>query len=119
MTASPAGIPPFSVRINERLGSTSDEAKALAMAGAPHGTVVVAREQTAGRGRLDRAWWSPAGNLYLSVVLRPPPPGGPATELGFLGAVAVADTVEASLPAGPRVALMASGSTCPACACSP
>jgi BirA family transcriptional regulator, biotin operon repressor / biotin---[acetyl-CoA-carboxylase] ligase len=106
VTASLAGIPaPFTVRMHDRLGSTSDEAKALAMAGAPHGTVVVARQQTAGRGRLDRAWWSPPGNLYLSAILRPSVPGSRAAELGFLGALTVADTVEACLPAGPRVAL--------------
>lgn len=52
-------------------GSTNDDARALASAGAGHGTVVLADAQTAGRGRLGRAWCSPAGeNLYLSVVWR-------------------------------------------------
>jgi len=52
-------------------GSTNDDARALANAGAGHGTVVLADAQTAGRGRLGRAWSSPAGeNLYLSVVWR-------------------------------------------------
>lgn len=53
-------------------GSTNDDAKAFARAGAPEGTVVLAAEQTGGRGRLGRAWSSPPGGVYLSAVLRPP-----------------------------------------------
>lgn len=52
------------------VGSTNDRARELAEAGAPHGTVVTAREQTAGRGRQGRTWTSPPGVLPLSVVLR-------------------------------------------------
>jgi BirA family biotin operon repressor/biotin-[acetyl-CoA-carboxylase] ligase len=53
--------------------STNDEAKALARAGAPSGTVVTAASQTGGRGTKGRAWDSPPGlGLYVSVVLRPP-----------------------------------------------
>jgi BirA family biotin operon repressor/biotin-[acetyl-CoA-carboxylase] ligase len=55
-------------------GSTNDEAARLARAGARHGTIVIARAQTAGRGRDGRVWSSPPGNLYLSCVLRPPLP---------------------------------------------
>lgn len=52
--------------------STNDVATRLAADGAPEGTVVVADEQTRGRGRLGRAWHSPPGSgLYLSVVFRP------------------------------------------------
>ncbi len=52
-------------------GSTNDDARALANAGAGHGTVVLADAQTSGRGRLGRSWSSPAGeNLYLSIVWR-------------------------------------------------
>jgi len=58
-----------------RLGetpSTNDVATRLAADGAPEGTVVVADEQTRGRGRLGRAWHSPPGSgLYMSVVFRP------------------------------------------------
>ncbi len=54
------------------LGSTMDEARGLAGDGAPEGTVVIAEEQTAGRGRLGRPWVSaPGRNLSLSVVLLP------------------------------------------------
>jgi len=53
--------------------STMDVARGEAAAGAPEGTVVIADEQTAGRGRLGREWVSPPGtNIYLSVILRPP-----------------------------------------------
>ena len=52
-------------------GSTNDRARALAAAGTPHGTLVTAREQTAGRGRWGRTWVGPPGQaLLLSLVLR-------------------------------------------------
>lgn len=52
-------------------GSTNDDAKVLALAGAPEGTCVLASEQTAGRGRLGRPWSSPKGGVFASIVLRP------------------------------------------------
>lgn len=55
----------------EECASTQQEAQKLAAEGAPHGTVVVARRQTAGKGRSGRQWLSEEGGLYLSVVLRP------------------------------------------------
>lgn len=51
--------------------STNDDCKRLARAGAPEGTVVLASEQTGGRGRLGRGWVSPEGGAYFSLVLRP------------------------------------------------
>lgn len=56
------------------IGSTNDRASQWARDGAPHGAVVTADAQTAGRGRRGRSWISPAaGNLYASVVIRPDP----------------------------------------------
>lgn len=53
------------------VGSTNETAKQEAGQGVQEGTVVVAGEQTAGRGRLKRTWLTPAGNIALSVVLYP------------------------------------------------
>ena len=56
-------------------GSTNERARDLALAGAPHGTVVNAGEQTAGRGRQGRGWSTPPGSaLALSLVIRDPDP---------------------------------------------
>jgi BirA family biotin operon repressor/biotin-[acetyl-CoA-carboxylase] ligase len=95
----------FDVRHYERLGSTNDEARRLAAAGAAHGTVVHADEQSAGRGRLARRWYSPPGNLYVSIVLRPDVPQARRVELGFVAALAVADAVDALLPSRTRASL--------------
>ena len=54
----------------ERLDSTNSIAKALAMDGVPEGTVVCAEEQSSGRGRLSRGWYSPYGKgLWFSLIL--------------------------------------------------
>ncbi len=55
----------------EEIDSTNRIARELAQQGAPEGTVIRAARQTAGRGRLGRAFHSPQGGLYLSVILRP------------------------------------------------
>jgi BirA family biotin operon repressor/biotin-[acetyl-CoA-carboxylase] ligase len=55
----------------ETLGSTNDHLVKMAEEGAPEWTVVVADRQTAGRGRRKRDWWSPEGNLHMSILLRP------------------------------------------------
>lgn len=78
-----------------RIGSTNAEAKSLAVSGAPHGTVVVAEEQTAGRGRLGRAWVSPPGkSLLFSVLLRPTVRMADAHLLTVVAACAVAEAIE-------------------------
>jgi BirA family biotin operon repressor/biotin-[acetyl-CoA-carboxylase] ligase len=65
---------PFVTRViyQPRLGSTNDLAKAQATAGAPEGLLVIAEEQTSGRGRMARRWWAPAGSALLtSLLFRP------------------------------------------------
>jgi BirA family biotin operon repressor/biotin-[acetyl-CoA-carboxylase] ligase len=54
------------------LPSTNDAAKRQAKKGAKEGTVIIAEEQTAGRGRLGRSWLSPRGSVALSIILHPP-----------------------------------------------
>lgn len=63
---------PWQVRWFNEVTSTNDVAKEIAKAGAPHGTAVIAGQQTGGRGRMGRSFSSPAGmGVYLSVILRP------------------------------------------------
>ncbi|HEX3863595.1 MAG TPA: biotin--[acetyl-CoA-carboxylase] ligase [Stellaceae bacterium] len=85
------------------VGSTNDEAKALARAGAPPGTLVWAREQTGGRGRRGRVWQSPPGNLYLSLVLRPDQPPAITAQLGFVAAVALGVALRVLTPLADRL----------------
>ena len=82
----------------ETVGSTNDDAKGLARGGAEEGTIVWALTQTAGRGRRGRAWASPLGNLYVSLVMRPEGPPDRAAQLGFAAALAVAETLEELAP---------------------
>jgi BirA family biotin operon repressor/biotin-[acetyl-CoA-carboxylase] ligase len=86
VSGSPLGWPRLHLR---SVDSTNARARELAAAGAPHGTLVTAAEQTAGRGRQSRAWRSPAGRgLLMSVLLRDWP-----RLLPLGAAVAVAETV--------------------------
>jgi len=80
------------------LDSTNLRADALARAGAPEGTLVIADAQTAGRGRVGRSWFSPPGrNLYLSLILRPDLRPDQAHAYAFVGALAVADLAAARI----------------------
>lgn len=81
-----------------RIGSTNATAIELAEHGAPEGTIVVAEEQTKGRGRLGRHWHSPAGlGIWSSVILRPPVAPAQTAGLSLLAALAFAETSEAEL----------------------
>ena len=73
----------------EEVDSTNEYAKRIAPE-VPEGTVVVAKRQTAGKGRRGRSWESPEGGLWLSVVLKPPRMD---PRLVFVGALAVVDTL--------------------------
>ena len=76
--------------------STNTQAKALAKAGAPHGTVLIAGHQTGGRGRMGRTFQSPEGKgVYLSVILRPGCQPEDLMHLTCAAGVAMADAVEA------------------------
>ncbi len=79
-----------------------DVARDEAVAGAPHGAVVIAEEQTAGRGRFGRLWVSPAGkNLYLTLILRPD--AARLRALSMVVPLAVCRAVEAVTPLRPVI----------------
>jgi BirA family biotin operon repressor/biotin-[acetyl-CoA-carboxylase] ligase len=78
----------------ESLPSTNTELARLASEGAVEGVSVVADEQTAGRGRLQRAWSSPKGaGLYFSILLRPAIPQNYWPLITFMAAIAVGDAL--------------------------
>jgi len=78
----------------ESLPSTNTELARLASEGAPEGVTIVADEQTAGRGRLQRAWSSPKGaGLYFSTLLRPTIPQNCWPLITFMAALAVGDAL--------------------------
>ncbi|MBN1122448.1 MAG: biotin--[acetyl-CoA-carboxylase] ligase [Anaerolineae bacterium] len=78
------------------IGSTNDEARRLAESGAPEGTIVVADEQKAGRGRFDRVWEAPRGSsILLSVIFRPTLPPDRVQRLVMACGLAVIEACEA------------------------
>ena len=83
------------VQVLDSIDSTNNYLKRLAAMGAPEGTVAIAEEQTAGRGRLGRSFSSRKGvGLYFSVLLRPQLPPERLMHLTCAVAVAVCDAIE-------------------------
>jgi BirA family biotin operon repressor/biotin-[acetyl-CoA-carboxylase] ligase len=80
------------------LGSTADLCRRLAEAGEPEGYAVLAGRQTQGRGSRGREWSSPAGNLSLSVLLRPRERAAAAGQWSLLAGVALAEAFADVLP---------------------
>lgn len=96
LSALPANYPwKEHIHCFDTIDSTNVQAKTMGLQGAPHGTALLAKEQTAGRGRLGRSFHSPGDQgIYLSLVLRP---GCHATELMHLTCsvgCAVGDAIE-------------------------
>ena len=93
--------PPLAWRLecHEELGSTSDYLLSRAAAGEAEGLAVLAHRQTAGRGRDGRAWRGEAGNLHISLLLRPGGPARGAPQWGLLAAVALHEALSAFSPA--------------------
>lgn len=88
----------------ETVSSTNLTAQALALQGVPEGEIVIAEEQTQGRGRLGRSWSSPPYlNLYLSLILRPKFSPTLAPQITLMAAVALADTVQSFIPFAPEI----------------
>lgn len=87
---------PFDITVRKQVDSTNTEARLLALEGAREGTVVVAEEQTAGKGRPGKTFFSPASTgVYLSLVLRPSLQADRAHYLTTGAAVACAQAIEA------------------------
>ena len=81
--------------IEKSVGSTNDEVKKLALAGAPQWSIVIAEEQTCGRGRYGRAFYSPYGSgLYVSILLRPEFAATDTLYITTSAAVAVCEAIE-------------------------
>jgi BirA family transcriptional regulator, biotin operon repressor / biotin---[acetyl-CoA-carboxylase] ligase len=80
------------------IGSTNIEARRRAANGERGPLWITAEAQTQGRGRMDRAWSSPAGNLYASLLLHDPSSLERAPELAFVSAVALRDAIIGETP---------------------
>jgi BirA family transcriptional regulator, biotin operon repressor / biotin---[acetyl-CoA-carboxylase] ligase len=96
-----AGFPdPFRLLVRESAASTNDELRALAEGGAADGLVLLALEQTAGRGRRGATWFSAAGeSLACSILLRPDEPKALWPRLALAAGLSVAEAVETLGPA--------------------
>ena len=87
------------MEIHDEIGSTNTRAKELALQGAEHGTAVLARRQSAGRGRFGRKFHSPdESGIYISFILRPSIPAERAVMITTMAAVAVARAMERVAP---------------------
>ena len=95
-TTAAADFPdPFHLMIRESVESTNDEVHSLAKNGAPHGRIVLAERQTAGRGRRGAAWFAPTGeSLAFSILLRPTEAKTLWPRLALATGLAVAEAIE-------------------------
>ncbi|MDZ5473233.1 biotin--[acetyl-CoA-carboxylase] ligase [Bacillus sp. 31A1R] len=93
-----------SIHYEESVESTQKIAHRLAYDQAAEGTVVVAEEQVAGRGRMDRVWHSPKyTGVWMSIILRPNIPIPKAPQLTLLAAVAVVQAIEEVTTVTPQI----------------
>ncbi len=100
LTRSLSNEGPWTFDLQEQVTSTSDLAKTAGVNGAPHGLVICAEEQTAGRGQRNNRWVTPRGrDLMFSMVLRPQLPVEVWPRLTTLAAVAVCRAIEQIIPA--------------------
>jgi BirA family biotin operon repressor/biotin-[acetyl-CoA-carboxylase] ligase len=100
VTPVPAG---WRLQVHDLLPSTADLIRNRAEAGEADRLAILARRQTAGRGTHGRSWESPAGNLFLSVLLRPQAAAREVPQWSLLAAVAVYEAL--SPHAGPGLTL--------------
>jgi BirA family transcriptional regulator, biotin operon repressor / biotin---[acetyl-CoA-carboxylase] ligase len=95
-----AGLPdPFRLLLKQSVASTNDEVRILAENGTQEGLIVLAHQQTAGRGRRGAAWFSPPGeSLAFSVLLKPDEPKALWPRLALATGLAVAEAIETVVP---------------------
>lgn len=87
-------VPGWPNELARVIESTSTRAAELAAAGAPEGVLVLARRQTAGRGRLSKSWHSPPDSgIYMSVILRPQLPPNEIPLLSLVAGIACTDAI--------------------------
>ena len=100
----PQGFDREKLQVFDVIDSTNTEAKRQASQGAPHGTILVANSQTAGRGRVGRSFYSPRdGGVYFSILLRPTVSGEETVLITTAASVAVADAIEAVCGVYPKI----------------
>ncbi len=87
----------------QEVDSTNNKAKQLAFAGAPEGTLIIAEEQTGGRGRLGRGWFSPLGGLWFSLILRPQISPSEVSKVTLLAGAAGAETIQEATGLEPKI----------------
>ena len=86
---------PFNIEVHKTISSTNSVLKSLALDGESEGKVVIALEQTVGRGRMNRSFYSPSGTgIYMSILLRPKMSATDSLFLTTSAAVAVAEAIE-------------------------
>lgn len=90
---------PAPLELLDETDSTNAEARRRAEAGATGPTWIVARRQTAGRGRRGREWVSNSGNLFTTLLTTTRKPPAEAAQITFVAALAVADLLDAFTPA--------------------
>ena len=95
----------YRVEVFEAIGSTNDEAMRRAREGDAGRLWIVGREQTGGRGRLGRAWTSPRGNLYASLLLVDPSPQQLAPQLGFVAGLSLIGALRPLIGNDPLLAI--------------
>jgi BirA family transcriptional regulator, biotin operon repressor / biotin---[acetyl-CoA-carboxylase] ligase len=83
-----------SIYVFNELDSTQEYANALPITKSVHGTIVIARKQNVGKGRIGRSWISPEGGLWMSIVIRPDFSVDNIIFTQFIAALAVADAIQ-------------------------
>ncbi|MDA1475293.1 biotin--[acetyl-CoA-carboxylase] ligase [Bacillus changyiensis] len=92
------------IYFKDSVSSTQKIAHELANNGSPEGTIIVADQQTEGRGRMARVWHSPAGNgIWMSLILRPTIPVQKTPQLTLLAAVAIVQAIEEQTGISPEI----------------